>query len=115
MIRVPPLQLATLAIAAVFVARALLRMVQPEFNVLRFAVIGWPPWSVWAVSFAEVVGAALLVQAATFRTGALLLAAVAAAFLVTYLRIGVPAAGLGSAGMLLALVGLVLLRARRSP
>jgi hypothetical protein len=115
MIRVSPLQLATLAIAAVFVARALMRMLQPEFNVLRFAVIGWPPWSVWAVSFAEVVGAALLLQAVTFRIGALLLAAVAGAFLLTYLRIGVPAAGLGSGGMLLALIGLVLLRARRTP
>ncbi len=115
MMRVTTLQLVTLAIAAVFVARALLRMVQPEFNVLRFAVLGWPPWSVWAVSFAEVVGAALLVQAVTFRIGALLLAAVAGAFLVTYLRSGAPEAGLGSAGMLLALAGLVLLRARRSP
>lgn len=112
MMRVSPLQLATLAIAAVFVARALLRLAQPEFNVLRFAVLGWPPWSVWAVSLAELVGAALLVQAATFRFGAVLLAATAAAFLLTYLRIGVPAAGLGSAGMLLALAGVVMLRGR---
>jgi len=41
--RIAPLQLATLAIASVFVARAAVRMVQPEFNILRFAVLGWPP------------------------------------------------------------------------
>jgi hypothetical protein len=108
--RIAPLQVATLAIASVFVARAAVRMVQPEFNILRFAVLGWPPWTVWAVSAAELAGAALLLWGATFRAGALLLAIVAAAFLVTYARIGVPAAGLGSGGLLIALAGLVMLR-----
>jgi uncharacterized membrane protein YphA (DoxX/SURF4 family) len=108
--RITPLQVATLAIASVFVARAAVRMVQPEFNILRFAVLGWPPWMVWAISAAELVGAALLLWGATFRVGALLLAVVAAAFLVTYARIGVPEAGLGSGGLLIALAGLALLR-----
>jgi len=108
--RLGPLQLATLAIALVFVARAVLRLVQPEFNILRFAVLGWPGWAVWAVSAAELIGAALLLRAETFRFGVLLLAVVAGAFLLTYVRIGVPEAGLGNAGMLLALAGVLLLR-----
>lgn len=110
MIRVPPLQAATIVIAAIFAARAVLRLTHPEFNILRFAVIGWPAWSLWAVSLAELAGAVLLVRSETFRVGALLLAAVAVSFLVTYLRIGVPEAGLGSAGLLAALLGVAMLR-----
>lgn len=112
MMRLRPLQIATLVVAAIFVARAALRLAQPEFNVLRFAVLGWPPWAVWAVSAAELMGAALLLWAATFRAGALLLAAVTAAFLFAYVRIGVPEAGMGAGGMLMALAGLVLLQRR---
>jgi hypothetical protein len=110
MMRLRPLQIATLAIASIFVARAALRLLQPEFNILRFAVLGWPPWAVWVVSAAEIFGAALLLRANSFRFGALLLALVAAAFLLAYVRIGVPEAGMGSAGMLIALAGLTLLR-----
>lgn len=110
MMRWRPLQIATLAVAAIFVARAALRLAQPEFNVLRFAVLGWPPWAVWAVSAAELAGAALLLWAATFRLGALLLASVAGAFLLAYVRAGVPEAGMGAGGLLVALAGLVLLR-----
>jgi hypothetical protein len=112
MIRVSPWQLAALAIASVFVARAVLRLVQPEFNILRFAVLGWPPWAVWVVSAAELGGAALLLRVAMFRLGALILAVVATAFLFAYLRAGYPMAGLGSAGMLIALGGLALLARR---
>lgn len=114
MIRVPPLQAATIVIAAIFAARAALRLTHPEFNILRFAVLGWPAWSLWAVSLAELAGAVLLVRSETFRFGALLLAAVAVAFLVTYLRIGVPEAGLGSAGLLAALLGVAVLRRHRA-
>lgn len=110
MIRVSAQQFAVLAIAAIFVARAALRLAQPEFNVLRFAVLGWAPWAVWAVSAAEIVGAALLMRAATFHLGALALAGVAGLFVVTYMRMGVPEAGLGAAGLLAALAGLALLR-----
>lgn len=106
------LHVAALAIASIFVARALLRLWHPEFNVLRFAVLGWPPWAVWAISAAELVGAVLLLKPSTFRLGVALLAAVSGAFLVTYARIGVPEAGLGSAGLLAALGGLYLLRRR---
>jgi hypothetical protein len=113
MIRVPPLQAATFVVAAIFAARAALRLTHPEFNILRFAVLGWPAWSLWAVSLAELAGAVLLVRGETFRFGALLLAAVAAAFLVTYFRIGVPEAGLGSAGLLAALLGVAMLRRHR--
>jgi hypothetical protein len=109
-IRLGPLQIATLAIASIFAARALLRLLQPEFNILRFAVLGWPGWAVWAVSAAELIGTALLLRTDTFRFGALVLGLVAAAFVVTYVRIGVPEAGLGNAGMLLALAGVLLLR-----
>ena len=113
MIRISPLQVAALAIASVFVAQAALRLVQPEFNVLRFAVLGWPPWAVWAVSAAELIGAGLLVRADSFRLGALVLAAVAAAFVFAYARAGAPEAGLGWGGLLVALIGLAWLRRRR--
>jgi hypothetical protein len=108
--RISPLQLASLAIAAMFVARALLRLAQPEFNILRFAVLGWPPWAVWAVSGAELAGALLLIRTPTRYLGAALLALVAGAFLLTYVRLGVPEAGLGAAGLLVALAGLLLLQ-----
>lgn len=109
MIRIAPLQLAALAIAAIFVARAVLRLLHPEFNILRFAVMGWSPWMLWAVSAAELAGAALLLRPESLRLGAALLAVVAGAFLWTYVRLGVPEAGFGAAGMLAALAGLVLL------
>ena len=113
MIRISPQQFAALAIASVFVAQAVLRLVQPEFNVLRFAVLGWPPWAVWAVSAAELVGAALLVRGDSFRLGALVLAAVAGAFVFAYARAGAPEAGLGWGGLLVALIGLAWWRRRR--
>lgn len=106
-----PLRFATLLVASIFVARAALRLIHPEFNVLRFAVLGWPPWSVWVVSAAELAGAALLAGAASFRVGAATLGLVAGAFVWTYARLGVPEAGLGSAGLLAALIGLALWRA----
>ena len=62
--RIAPLQLATLAIASVFVARAAVRMVQPEFNILRFAVLGWPPWTVWGGSAAGLGSGGLLIALA---------------------------------------------------
>jgi hypothetical protein len=103
-------QAATIAVALVFVAQAALRLAQPEFNILRFAVLGWPPWSVWAVSAAELFGAAMLLRAGSFQFGALLLAVVAVSFLWTYAALGVPEAGMGWGGMLVALAGLTLLR-----
>jgi uncharacterized membrane protein YphA (DoxX/SURF4 family) len=111
------LQLATFAIALVFAAHGALRLSHPEFNILRFAVLGWPPWSVWAVSTAEIAGAILLLRTASFPVGAVVLAVVSGAFLLTYARIGSPEAGVGSAGMLAALAGLALLRRarRRTP
>jgi hypothetical protein len=110
--RLTAVQFATVAVALGFVAQAALRLAQPEFNILRFAVLGWPPWSVWAVSAAELFGAAMLLRAGSFQFGALLLAIVAASFVWTYARIGVPEAGMGWGGMLVALAGLVLLRRR---
>jgi uncharacterized membrane protein YphA (DoxX/SURF4 family) len=107
------LQVATFAIALIFAAHGALRLSHPEFNVLRFAVLGWPPWSVWAISVAEIAGALLLLRAAWFHVGAAVLAVVSGAFLLTYARIGVPEAGAGSAGMLVALAGLVLMRRAR--
>jgi hypothetical protein len=109
-IRLRPLQVAVIVIAAIFVARAALRLAQPEFNILRFAVLGWPPWSMWAISVAELIGAALLFHVATFRYGVLVLATVSLLFLATYMRIGVPEAGMASAGMLVALAGVALWR-----
>jgi len=113
-IRIPPLYFATMLVASIFVARAALRLLQPEFNILRFAVLGWPPWAVWMVSAAEILGAVLLLGNKTFGAGAALLVLVSAAFLWAYAGVGVPAAGLGSAGMLAALVGLAVLRHGRA-
>jgi uncharacterized membrane protein YphA (DoxX/SURF4 family) len=111
------LQVATFAIALVFAAHGVLRLLHPEFNILRFAVLGWPAWSVWAVSIAEISGAILLVRTASFPLGAVVLAIVSGAFLLTYARIGSPEAGVGSAGLLSALLGLAFLRRarRRAP
>jgi hypothetical protein len=112
LLRIPPLQFATLLLASIFVARAALRLAQPEFNVLRFAVLGWPPWAVWVVSAAELAGAALLLHASSFRLGASVLALVCIAFVWVYASIGVPEAGLGSAGLMAAIIGLLMLRGR---
>jgi hypothetical protein len=111
--RLSAVQIATLAVASIFVARAALRLAQLKFNILRFAVLGLPPWAVWGVSAAELIGAALLVRVATFPAGAALLASVALLFLLAYARAGVPAAGMDSVGLLIALSGLALLRSRR--
>lgn len=112
MIRLAPLQWATLAIAAAFTARAVLRLLQLEFNVLHFAVLGWPPWSVWAVSVAELVGVALLLSARSFLAGAAILAISAGAFVVTYAYAGAPQAGGGAAGLVLVLAVLAATRWR---
>jgi hypothetical protein len=112
--RMSPLQFATLLLASIFVARAALRLAQPEFNVLRFAVLGWSPWAVWVVSSAELAGAALLLHVSSFRIGAGVLALVCIAFVWVYASVGVPEAGLGSAGLLAAIIGLVMLRGRGS-
>lgn len=112
MIRLAPLQWATLAIAAAFTARAVLRLLQLEFNVLHFAVLGWPPWSVWAVSAAELAGVALLLSSRSFAVGAAILAVSAGAFVVTYAQAGAPEDGLGAAGLVLALAVLAATRRR---
>lgn len=110
MSRIPLHYFATLLIASIFAARALLRLAQPEFNVLHFAVLGWPPWTVWGSSALELVGALLLLRRDTFPVGAALLAAISVAFAWAYASAGTPAAGLGSVGLLVALVGLMLRR-----
>jgi len=92
MIRLPALQWATLALAAAFAARALLRLFQADFHVLHFAVLGWPPWAVWVVSAAELAGAMLLLRPRTFVAGAAVLAAVTGAFVAVYARAGAPGA-----------------------
>jgi hypothetical protein len=106
------MQFAVLVVAALVVARGALRLVQLEFNILRFAVLGWPPWAVWAVSAAEILGALLLLYKSSFLAGACLLAATAGGFVLTYLWLGAPEASWGPAGVLAALLGLALLRAR---
>lgn len=114
MIRIPPVQLGTLVLASLFIAQALLRMVHAEFNILRFAVLGWPPWAVWGVSAAEIAGALLLLHPRAFPAGALILASVAGAFIWAYTSAGAPQAGSGQAGLVLALVALAFLRRRRT-
>lgn len=110
MIRIPLHYFATLLVAAVFAARALLRLAQPEFHVLHFAVLGWPAWAVWGTSGAELAGALLLLRRDTFPVGAVLLVLLCAAFAWAYASAGAPEAGLGSLGLLAALVGLLLRR-----
>ncbi|NGX17256.1 hypothetical protein [Wenzhouxiangella sp. XN24] len=112
MIRLPAVQWATLALAAAFAARALLRVFQADFHVLHFAVLGWPPWAVWAISLAELGGAVLLLRPATFFPGAVVLAGVTGAFVAVYVRADAPAAGLDMAWFMIALFILAALRWR---
>lgn len=112
MIRIPPLQFALVLLASIFAARAALRLVQQEFYVLHFAVLGWPAWAVVATSLAELAGALLLLRRVTFPFGAVLLGGVAGAFVFAYLRAGAPVEALGPGGLLLALAGLAFLRRR---
>ena len=112
MIRLPAAQWATLALAAAFAARALLRMFQVDFYVLHFAVLGWPPWTVWAISIAELAGAVLLLRPSTFFPGAVVLAGVTGAFVAAYARADAPAAGLDMAWFMIALLILAALRWR---
>jgi hypothetical protein len=109
-IRIPPLQVALIFLASIFAARAVLRLAQFEFNVLHFAVLGWPAWAVWAFSIAELAGALLLLRRATLSFGALMLGLVATAFAVAYLRAEAPVEALGPGGLLLALAGIAFLR-----
>lgn len=113
MIRVPPLQFATLLLASVFVAQAVLRIAQLEFNILRFAVIGWPAWAVWVVAATELLGALALLQRASFKAGAVLLALVCIAFAWTYASLGVPEAAYRPVALVAAIIGLTMLRAIR--
>ena len=113
MIRIAPLQLAVIMLASIFAARAALRLAQAEFYVLHFAVLGWPAWAVVATSIAELAGALLLLQRATFRFGAILLGLVAGSFALAYLQAGAPVEALGPGGLLLALAGLAFLRRPR--
>ncbi|HKK03015.1 MAG TPA: hypothetical protein VKA17_03740 [Gammaproteobacteria bacterium] len=108
--RLPLYYLATLLVASIFAARAALRLAQPEFNVLHFAVLGWPAWTVWGSSAVELVGALLLLRRDTFAVGAVLLSLLCVAFAWAYASAGTPSAGLGSLGLLAALVGLLLRR-----
>lgn len=114
MIRIPPLQFATLLVASMWVAQALLRMLHAEFNILRFAVLGWPPWAVWAISAAEIAGALMLLHPRSFTWGAALLALVAGMFLRTYAGMDAIRAGYGHGGLLAAVAGLALLRRLRA-
>jgi len=113
MIRIPPLQFATLLVASLWVAQALLRVLHAEFNILRFAVLGWPPWAVWATSAAEIAGALMLLHPRSFAWGGILLALVAGLFLWTYAGMGALQAGYGHGGLLAAVAGLLLLRRLR--
>ena len=108
--RIPMLQVAAVVVASIFAARAALRLAQPEFNVLHFAVLGWPAWAVWLISAAELAGALLLLRRKTFPAGAALLGLVAGAFTFAYLRAGAPLEALGPGGLLLALAGIAFLR-----
>lgn len=112
--RFPLVQAAIIVVASIFAARALLRLVRIEFNVLHFAVLGWPAWAVWVISAAELAGALLLLRRSTFGPGAALLGLAAGAFVYAYLRAGAPVEALGPGGLLLALVGIAVLR-RPSP
>lgn len=76
---------AAAALALVFSVDGALRLARLEFHVLRFAVWGYPPWTVWAVSLAQIGGAFLLLWPRTFAVGAWLLALVSAGFVLTHL------------------------------
>lgn len=104
---------ATVAIALVFSVDGALRLARLEFHVLRFAVWGYPPWTVWAVSLAEIAGAFLLLWPGTFGAGVALLGSVAAGFAGTHIVHGDGAVVAVPLAMLAGVAGLALL-ARRS-
>lgn len=101
---------ATALVALVFSAEAALRLARLEFYVLRFAVLGYPPWMVWAVSLAQMAGAAMLLWPGTFRAGVSILGVVSAGFLVTHLANGDGGAVWAPLAMLCGLAGLVVMR-----
>ncbi len=101
---------ATLALATIFAAEGLLRLTRLEFHVLQFAVWGYPPWSVWAVSIGQVVGAALLLWRSTFPAGVALLGFISAAFVFTHVASGDGWVVLAPLALLAGLAGLAMLR-----
>jgi hypothetical protein len=101
---------ATLAMAVVFSIDGALRLARIEFHVLRFAVWGYPPWAVWAVSLGQILGAALLLWPRTFAAGAWLLAAISAGFVATHLASADGAVVTAPLAMLAGLGGLAAVR-----
>ena len=106
-------QLATLVVAIVFAGRAAWRVGTLEFSVLQFAVLGLPPWSVWAVSATELGGALLVLWRRTFFPGVLLLLLATGLLAAAYFAAGFTMALPGPVGLAAMAVGVSLLRVGR--
>jgi hypothetical protein len=111
--RILAAQLATLVLAIVFAGRAAWRVGTLEFSVLQFAVLGLPPWAVWAVSAAELGGALLVLWRRTFFPGVLLLLLAAGLLAAAYFAAGFTTALPVPAGLAAMAVGVALLRVGR--
>jgi hypothetical protein len=101
---------ATVVLAVVFSIEGTLRLARIDFHVLRFAVWGYPPWAVWAVSLGQILGAGLLLWPRTFAAGAWLLAAISAGFVATHVASGDGTVVFAPLAMLAGLGGLAAMR-----
>lgn len=106
-------QLATLVLALVFAGRAAWRVGTLEFSVLQFAVLGLPPWAVWAVSAAELGGSLLALWRRTFAAGIVLLLLATGVLAAAYYTAGFATAVPMPAGLAVMAVGVAILRVGR--
>ncbi len=103
-------------LTAVFVVAAAMKFSAVEFEVSGFARFGYPPWFMYAVGAAQLLGAVLLWGRGTVAAGALLLAAVMAGAVASHLRAGDPLPmALPALVLLVLLAGLAWTRRREIP
>lgn len=77
-------------LTAVFLVAAGMKLTGSEFEVSGFTRFGYPPWFMYAVGVAQVLGAVLLWVRGYVAHGALLLAALMAGGVFSHLRAGDP-------------------------
>ncbi len=92
------------AIAAVFVIAAGMKLAALEFEVSGFARFGYAPWFMYVVGAGQLAGAALLLTRGFAGAGALLLAAIMVGAVGSHLRAHDPVAMALPAALLLALL-----------
>jgi hypothetical protein len=92
------------AIAAVFLIAAGMKLAALDFEVAAFARFGYAPWFMVAIGAGQLAGAALLLTRRFAGAGALLLAAIMVGAVVSHLRAHDPLAMAVPASLLLVLL-----------